>query len=351
MSVNQMLAAFFIVSCGARIRGCVRRWRQPLLRGQEWFFNVHVQQGFYSGLGRKILEGYRIRMIVLVVVEALLAIAIFVSGHFGLLPWLIIGASLAVHVNHLLSVDRAERQARRFAVPEAELPVSSVALSLKPRRLRDYTNRNAEIFIITASLGVIAWLVRYYLHAPGEPGFRMVFGPPVWMLYCQFGFLFVKYGIVAWRAPIPRAQAQEHLQAREEARRLYLRVCDQGRVFITANLLLWPVQVTASPAMRGRLITLSWITTLVLAVVLGIWQEMERRRVLKASLRARPMKMPDFLQTENSGWPVCYQPATPMLLIRGARGYSLNLANRLALLGAAYLAGLAVLFVVLKMGR
>jgi hypothetical protein len=68
---------------------------------------------------------------------------------------------------------------------------------------------------------------------------------------------------------------------------------------------------------------------------------------LKTSLRARPMKMPDFLHAGSSSRLVCYQPGTPMLLIRGARGYSLNLANRLTQLGAAYLAGLVVLFVLL----
>jgi len=83
-------------------------------------------------------------------------------------------------------------------------------------------------------------------------------------------------------------------------------------------------------------------------VLVTIWKEVGRNKVLKASLRARPMRMPDFLHTENSGWPLCYQPATPMLVIRGARGYSLNLANRLALLGTAYLLGLVMLFAILR---
>ena len=36
-----------------------------------------------------------------------------------------------------------------------------------------------------------------------------------------------------------------------------------------------------------------------------------------------------------------------MLILKGARGYSLNLANTLAYFGAAYLAGLIVLLTVL----
>ena len=50
-------------------------------------------------------------------------------------------------------------------------------------------------------------------------------------------------------------------------------------------------------------------------------------------------------------WPVCYQPSAPMLILKGARGYSLNLANTLAHLGAAYLAGMVVLIFFLRMGH
>ena len=333
------------------MRGCFRRWQQPVLRGPEWLFNVRVQDGFYAGAGRKILQNYRLRMFMPIAIEISLAAAIFISGHLLYLSWLIIGASIAVHANHLFNVDKAERESRKFALPEAEQPVSSVMLSLSPRRLRDYTNRRTEKFIVVASAAVTVWLVRYYLHAPGHPGFRAVFGVAALMLYWQLGLLLVKYGIVAWRTPIPKAQAEEHLQAREEARKLYLKVCDWMRISFTANLMFWPVLLTSSVAMRQRLNTLSWITTLAITVVLGVWQEMERRRVLKTILRARPTKLPDLLHSEDPGWLVCYQPATPMLLVRGARGYSLNLANKLMHLGAAYVAGLIALFTFLRVGH
>jgi hypothetical protein len=171
------------------------------------------------------------------------------------------------------------------------------------------------------------------------------------MLYWQLGFLLAKYGIVGWRTPIPGPQAEEHLLAREEARKLYLRLCDWCRLFITANLLFCPVLLKSSSALRPRLVTFSWIATLTISVALGIWQEVERRRVLKTALRARPMKMPEFMNTGYSRWPMCYQPATPMLLVRSARGYSLNLANQLTYLGAAYLAGLIALFAFLRFGH
>jgi len=60
------------------------------------------------------------------------------------------------------------------------------------------------------------------------------------------------------------------------------------------------------------------------------------------------VKLPDFMGESNiTGWPVCYQPSAPQLVLKGARGYSLNLANTLAHLGAAYVAGMAGLMLLI----
>src|SRR5690242_6369811 len=144
MSPNQMLLLVFIFCAGSRIRGCVRRWRQPLLRGPEWFFNIPVQQDFYSGAGQRLLRQYRLRMLMPVLLEAVLALGIFISGHPIYLAWLILGISAAIHINHLFNVDRAERKARSFAEPESERPACAMVLSLTPRRLRDYSNPAVE---------------------------------------------------------------------------------------------------------------------------------------------------------------------------------------------------------------
>lgn len=96
-----------------------------------------------------------------------------------------------------------------------------------------------------------------------------------------------------------------------------------------------------------------WLAAwLVISVVGTVLVEINRKQLVKSALRAHPVKMPDFLhQSEIARWPVCYQPSAPMLILKGARGYSLNLANTLAHLGAAYIAGLVVLVVLLRMGH
>jgi len=352
MHINQYIVIFYIFFWVIRINGCVRRGRQPLLRGPEWFFNIHVQPGFYSGAGRKILRRYWMRMFIPFVVDIPLAIAIFLTGRLQLLNWLILALAALIHINHMFSVDLAERQARPFALPDAEQPVASIALSLKPRRLRDYTNPKLEWALALSTMVALAWLVRYYFAAPEHHNLRLVFGVPALLLYLQVGMLFVKRVIVAWRAPVPQAQAAEHMEAREETRKYYLRVCDWNRAATSAAILFWPLRISASPAGLSHLLGAWFAVWLVIAVVIAIWVEIRRKQLVTLALRARPVKLPDFLhQSEIARWQVCYQPSAPMLILKGAHGYSLNLANALTHLGAAYLVGLVALFVLLPKGH
>ena len=82
MSLKWLPVIFYLVLWGsARVRGTIRRWHQPLLRGPEWFFNVRVQSEFYAGPGRKILNHYRVRLFVSYLLEVPITIAILMSGH------------------------------------------------------------------------------------------------------------------------------------------------------------------------------------------------------------------------------------------------------------------------------
>jgi len=350
--MNEYVVIFYILFWIVRINGCIRRGRQPLLRGREWFFSVHVPPDFYTGAGRKLLHRYWMRMLIPFAVDIPLAIAIFRSGRLILLNWLIIGLCALIHINHSYNVDLAERQARPFAVPEAEQPVASVALSLTPRRVRDYTNRTVEWVLALSAVLAFAWLVRYYFAAPEHHNLRWVFGVPVLYLYFQLGILWVKRVVVAWRTPVPQQQADEHLEAREETRKLYLLMCDVYRLSAAAGILFWPVQISLTPATFDGVFRIWFAIWVVLSIIATVWVEIRRKQLVKMALRARPVKLPDFLhQSEIARWPVCYQPTAPMLMLKGARGYSLNLANMLTYLGAAYIAGLVALFALLRMGR
>lgn len=344
MSPNQSLVIVYILFWAVRINGCVRRGRQPLLRGPEWFLNVPVRPDFYAGAGRRVLRRYWMRMFIPFAVDLPVATAIFLSGQRSLLPWLILGLCALIHINHVVSVDLAERQAQPWALPEAGQPVASMALSLEPRRLRDYTNWTWELALVLSTIVAFSWLVRDYLAAPKLHSPLLVFGVPALMLYLQAGFLFAKRIVVEWRTPVPQSQAAEHLEAREETRKHYLQQIDWHRAAASASALFWPMLINTSRTNHDRLLG-AWLSVwMIIAIAAGVRVEIRRKQLRALALRARPVKLPDLLhQSELARWPVCYQPSAPMLLLKGARGYSLNLANRVAPLGAAYLTGLLTL--------
>lgn len=351
-TLNEYIVIFYILFWVVRIRGCVRRVRQPLLRGPDWFFNVHVQPDFYTGAGKHILHRYWMRMLIPFVLDIPITMTIFISRYLQYAPWLLIAQAIWIHVNHVYSVDKAEREARPIAVLEDEQPVAEMALSLSPRRLQDYTNPKVEWALALANIVALALLFRYYFANAQHQNWRVVFTVPAFYLYLQVGMLFVKRVVLAWRTPVPQAQAAEHMEAREETRKYYLKVCDYYRAFATAGIVFWSIAMRTSPADFDRVSRIWLAAWLVITVVATVVVEIKRKQLVTVALRARPVRMPDFLhESDIARWPVCYQPSAPMLILKGAHGYSLNLANTLAHLGAAYLAGLAVLIALLRMGR
>src|SRR5271156_2746399 len=175
MSHEQVFLIAGLLILGSRIRGCFRRWFQPLLRGPDWFFNVQVQPGFYSGAGRKMLQRYRMRMFIPFALDIPIAMAILIPGYLQYAAWLLLAQVGVIHINHLFSGDIAERKARQFAVAEAEKPVPAIMLSLKTRRLRDYSDPKLEATIALSTILALAGLVRYYAAAPENHNLRLVF--------------------------------------------------------------------------------------------------------------------------------------------------------------------------------
>jgi hypothetical protein len=343
MDTERYLVVFYALFWIVRIYGCFRRGRQPLLRGPEWFFNVPVPADFHKNAGRALLHRYWMRIVMPLAVDIPIAAAMFYTNHIPWLRYLILGECVLIHLNHLQAVDAAERRARALLDTPQE-PVARVSVSLQPRRLRDYSNAKIEWALGLTTLFVFVWLTRYAT-TDGHHDLRYVFAVPLLMLYLQIGLLFVKQIAVAWRMPVPQSQIDEHTEVREQTRRHYLQLCDWLRATIAIGMLLWPVKLTLPAAMHGRLITI-WLTSwMVIAMGAQVWLEIRRKRLVTIALRARPVRMPEFLEPVRG--PLCYEPSAPMLLLKGANGYSLNLANTRTQLAAVYLAGLVVLFAML----
>jgi pimeloyl-ACP methyl ester carboxylesterase len=345
VTIGQYSLLLYVLFWIVRINGCIRRGREPLLRGSEWFFDVRVPTGFYSGVGRRIVRRYRARMLIPFAADIPLAALIIASGHLGWLNALIVALSVLIHLNHSASVARAQREARAFAIPETEQPATEMALSLAPRRLRDYSNRAVETIIALGTAALFAWLLAYYLTASERPDARGLFAVPALMVYLQLGLLYIKALAVAWRSPLPRRGAEEYLEASEELRRHWVLLCDGSRLLVTASAFFWPTLLAAGADERARVMG-AWFLVWIAAAVGGTaWAEIRRMRLASIVSRLRPVRLPHMAcESPAPRGPLSFEPAMPTLVLRGVHGHSLNIANRWFYLAAGYAAGLVALF-------
>ena len=332
-----------------RVQGWLRRNRQPLLRGTGYFFDVPVMGGFYAGPGRQLLRDYRLRMLIPFAVDVPCAAVIFATGHLQCLVWLVLALTVLIHINHLYSVDLAERQARRFSEPEAQAPVPTITLSLAPRRLRDYSRPGFEWTVGLVAVAGLALMAYGWPLRPGHPGWGRFRASASLFVYLQLGFIYVKQLIISWRSPVPSSNAEEYMALRAQTRAYYLRMCDWNRLALACSFLLGDVILLTSPG-HTRLIEKLWVGTFVLAGVLGtVLVEIKRKRLASMTASLPPARLPNLLDDQFPvRGPVCWAPYAPTLVLKGARGYSINFANTLAKLGIAYAAGLMVLIAVSK---
>jgi hypothetical protein len=344
MTIGEFSVALYAIFWIVRINGFVRRSREPLMRGTEWFFDVPVPAGFYAGTGRAILRRYRLRLLVPFAIDVPIAAAIFAWGNVTMLNALIVALSVAIHAGHAMAVDRAEREARRFEDRHRAVPSAGLGVSLATRRVRDYSHPAIEALVALLAVVTFAWLAARYLGSSPRPDVGYLFGTPVLLLYLQAGMLYAKWVAIEWRMPLPREGAARYRAVREIARKHLLALIDWSRIVAAVSFLYWPMVVSAAPEEHAAVVGLWFVLWTVAGIGGTVWAEVRRKRLKAVLARTRPVRLPDLLgQSELARWPVCCQPGIPLLVLKGTRGYSLNLAHRLALVGGAYLAGFAAL--------
>ena len=344
MTIAEFSVALYALFWIVRINGFLRRSREPLARGPDWFFDVPVPADFHAGAGRAILRRYRLRLLVPFAIDVPIAAARFAGGNVAMLNAMIVALYVLIHAGHAIAVDIAQREARRYEAPGRARPTAGLGLSLATRRVRDYSHPAIEALVALLAVVTFAWLAARYLGTSPRPDPRRLFGTPVLLLYVQVGMLYAKWVAVEWRMPLPREGAARYRAVREIARRHFLALVDWSRIVVAVSFLYWPMVVSAAPEEHAAVMSLWFVLWTVAGVGGTAWVEMRRKRLAGLLARTRPVRFPDLLrQPELARWPVCCAPGVPLLVLKGARGYSLNLGHRLALLGGAYIAGFAAL--------
>ena len=336
--VTLCYALFWIV----RINGCVRRGREPFLRGPGWFFDVRVAGDFYAGIGGRILRRYWLRMLAPFAVDVPIAWMIFASGWYVMAICSMVAACAIIHVNHLSNVRSAKQRARALGLGEALKPDNAFVLSLKPRRVRDYTIAPLEWGLATCNLLGVVWTAIATARFPEQDPWA-AWGLPLFLLYVEIGALFAKRVAVEWSSPAPGSQSADHMEARETLRKYHALTCDLMRTTAAVSLLLWPIKMAIPKETLPLAVGVFVTAGLLCSVVISVWLEVRRKRLTALALRVPPRVLPALDHRGAVSWPLCYEPSSPLAVLAGSRGYSLNLANRQCQVALAYVAGLALL--------
>jgi hypothetical protein len=281
-------------------------------------------------------------------IELPLSAVLFFSGHKVSILIVILVMTLLTRLNYYADRHWAENQARRFQIPGAAKPMAGVTLSLRPRKLLAYTSPWLEAPIVVAIGGSLLWLIYRYTVLGSWQALRGPLNVTLFCTYLQVGLLLVKRGFVRARSAAPADKPEQYMAWRESLRLLSTSVCDYTRLLfaclpITVDLASVTDHWQGSVAQTCTLIFVTLLTPVLL------WREWRiRQQHLKVSRATKPsgfLVLPDTVQANGF---VCFKPSLPILLLKGPRGYALNLASAPAKTAGLYLAGCAVLLICLS---
>jgi hypothetical protein len=329
--------------------------RMPRKNGEGWFLSTEVEPGFYKGRGIQLLRRYRTAILMVQLVDWLVLAAFVVSGHLSHAVLEQVVSTILLTVGYNLVMLNFAYVARATAQPGTVAPstasevtrqISSVQLSLEPRRLRDYTNWTLESLIFLAlATGLVLPLARGRQLSPPAAF--------VWLLYLHVGLLLLKLLFVHWRMKFPVARTDDYKRWRAAWLRYHLRLFDGLRVLLTSVLLnLSVLQVLDLPE-HSRLWRLAsvalWIPVLIGAVVFWV---LESRRLAAAHKEIKPFELtreyPPPQAAEGrflAGGLLYFNREDPLMLAASREGIAVNIAHRGTYIWVGYIIGLVGLFV------
>jgi hypothetical protein len=341
MTQFQQLAGIYILIVVLRIPRLKERWIAPLMRGPEWFFDVAVAPDFLKGPGAALLRYYRWRLFIPWAIEGAILGTLWLTGRNTALNivLLISGIALFTRFNYYAARIATENKTLQFERPDAQQPTSNVVLSLEPRTLRNYTKWWVEAGIALALGATAVWLA-YLPPSVAASARPRIINLLIVNVYLQAGLLLVKRGLIRSRGAAPADNVEQYLAWRESLRRFTTLTCDLIRFLLTLQPLLALAFVTGGSV---RLVALPVLFAVSLAAVgVGLWIRLAH---LKVARRTKPAKFPLLPAAQKTRGLVGFWPSLPILLLRTANGYALNLASAPVQIAGLYFAGFAGLLV------
>jgi len=313
-------------------------WALPMYRGEDWFFDARI--GADHPERPRLLRQYRAWMLgTAVVVEVLACADFFVFGSLSHLVWVQAPLTWGLAAARRLILRGFVLQARDLTSPPADGPCG---LSLRPRRLGDYSSPRFEIANSICACGALAVIVM-----AGRPWLIL---PVELIVYYEIGALLWKLALLRRPVPLPAGGAEEYLHLAEDAFRHVMRSIDWARAACTSVLVIVAAKVTwwTAWAAHEDILVMAMIAGLVVMTFAMLFAQGRRGRTLLA--KAKELQVPAWRRRlpdpENLHWGgLVYRNAdNPAVVVDGGPlRFAVNVVNKATYLYVAYWIGLAFL--------
>ncbi|MDQ2659143.1 MAG: DUF1648 domain-containing protein [Verrucomicrobiota bacterium] len=317
-------------------------WFIPVYRRERAFFGVPVSAQFYAESGRVILHRYRVAL-------SAAYLALFLL-EFALWSWRKTPVAVVAVAPFVSMIFYA--LAYRAVAPYWQKPDRrSVASSLAPRRLSDYTHIAIELFVWVITLLPVLAVFFYSEQMPARiPIHWNLFSQPDrWVtksvgavalvpalgLWVQALALLIKNDLVKSKMPLPASAAEEFLRGKQRQLLIAMRMFDWMRVFAgvllfcAAMLPLASAVASLRPLERtiGVLLPISGLLLLLGLVFFGArWFFLQRRMDARCG-RAR-IERGDESEHWYGGL-IYFNPGDPAFVVEKLEGlgYTINFAR------------------------
>lgn len=349
--MSVLLVSFAAATFVVRLRMLSHMWSLPLKHGEERFLGQTVPTGFYSEAGVPLLKRFRFSLLAPLLVDAPLMTWLALTQRYEALlleQWI---ALLVTIVVYNVVIAQFSYRATRVVAQVDDRPIT-LQLSMSPRRLRDHTTPAIELAIAGALLFSVA-LLTYALLSRGDVDSDTIRGGvtnAIWILYLQAGLMLLKVVFVRWRMPLPVSRTEDFRRWRSGWLEYHVKLFDSLRVVFALLLLTgMGLKLTWGGWTRGAVVAAlcMWIPTLVIFLVY-LTRQTRRLRDLERELKPVEMmkEFPRFPVADGrflAGGIFYFNRNNPVVLVRGAKGLAINLANTSTYLWLAYFLGLAAL--------
>lgn len=347
MSDQTIIACLGLFIVMIRCKSLYRLWNIPHAFGAGRFFGLPVPAHAVPVLLRR----YHAWLLLPFLPEVVLVAAL---AWWGTLRVLVLQQTITcvlVSVYHSFVAAWFARKGKWLAVADNWKPVAGVALSLRVRRLADYTNPLFELVLVVATATALALIASTYPIEGGVdplPTILWLFQYPLLLIYVQLGGLLLKHGLVRWRQWLPGQRTEEFVRWRDEVVKFFVWGCDFIRGLCTVAL-VWDAVVvkyedTWGPDGIERKVGLLLVLGVVGAGLVGLVRRQRRLRALQQQLQpvdafAAPPRVINPQEFFLGGL-AYYNPENPTVIVPGPLVLALNFANLRTYVYTAYLAGL-----------